>query len=599
MLAVVGCSDGPNPSLPDAGADEDVRSVAPDAIDATEATDGADSTSRSRWDDADRDGELNGFDNCPDAPNTEQKDGDGDGVGDACDNCPQTANRAQVDESADGKGDACQGEMFYDPKRDSDGDGTRDVVDLCPGTANKEQKDPDGDGRGNACDNCPTTSNYFQGDSDGDGTGDACEKRPSGKICNRKTAKFKLLKPNIYFVIDRSTSMRDRDGTGKTRMKRAKNGLDQIARALHDKVRMVASTYPCAHRNDACSKLNKEFLALGDHTRQEIVASYRSNYSHGFCPHGNTNNLPGLDIETGGKHCTPTGSALKDVHTNKRHTDTNDPLSGKRQKAVVLITDGCGCGHCGPGEETLANRWAGRLKSDGIPVYTVGFNSTCGELNQVAKRGGTDAGGNGNPRYYKASNASQLAGVLGKISKKVISCTYKLKTPGGKLAGDELWVKVAGSFLPEKKYDYDESSGTLKLAPSACRRLKQTAAGGSTPLEIVAGCPTKCSSSKEVCDYRDNNCNGAVDEKCDDCNPEVCDQKNNDCDDETDERCPTCGIVGASCRSDDECCFSTCHEGTCGHPCHPIGSTCTEDSDCCSKTCSIPPSGDTGRCRGG
>jgi hypothetical protein len=74
--------------------------------------------------DRDGDGAANGADNCPGAPNPNQRNCDGDGLGDACD---------------------------------------PDFVDT------------DADGWANACDNCPVRRNPSQSDLDQDGLGDACE----------------------------------------------------------------------------------------------------------------------------------------------------------------------------------------------------------------------------------------------------------------------------------------------------------------------------------------------------------------------------------------------------------------------------------------
>jgi len=55
----------------------------------------------------DRDGVLDGVDNCADVPNVGQADGDVDAVGDACDNCSAKANGDQGDFDADGVGNVC------------------------------------------------------------------------------------------------------------------------------------------------------------------------------------------------------------------------------------------------------------------------------------------------------------------------------------------------------------------------------------------------------------------------------------------------------------------------------------------------------------
>jgi len=57
--------------------------------------------------DADGDGVLNAYDNCPAARNPDQKNSDTDKLGDACDNCPNVANLDQTDWDNDGVGNAC------------------------------------------------------------------------------------------------------------------------------------------------------------------------------------------------------------------------------------------------------------------------------------------------------------------------------------------------------------------------------------------------------------------------------------------------------------------------------------------------------------
>ncbi len=77
------------------------------------------------------------------------QDADADGVVNAFDNCPNTSNHDQADIDRDGIGDVCDG--------DDDNDGYADASDNCPLLHNPDQADQDGDHVGNVCDDCWST----------------------------------------------------------------------------------------------------------------------------------------------------------------------------------------------------------------------------------------------------------------------------------------------------------------------------------------------------------------------------------------------------------------------------------------------------------
>ena len=133
--------------------------------------------------DDDGDGVLDTKDVCPLVPDPGQADLDGDGKGDACDDDldgdkdPNAIDCAPADpkihhaavESCNGIDDDCDGAVD-DGYSDLDQDGIADCMD----------DDDDGDGVLDGADNCPVTPNGDQLDTDGDGKGDACEDDSDG-----------------------------------------------------------------------------------------------------------------------------------------------------------------------------------------------------------------------------------------------------------------------------------------------------------------------------------------------------------------------------------------------------------------------------------
>ncbi len=514
---------------------------------------------RDPWADSDNDGFIDRFDNCPDADNPDQVDSEGDGIGDACDNCLDAANFDQTDMDGNGIGDACEDGEYYDPNRDDDGDGTPDSADNCGGVSNPDQADTDGDSLGDACDNCPNVANYDQADADMDGSGDACSPVPTGMLCGEQQSMFEVVEPNIYILLDTSSSM------GSSGISSAQSSLNQIADALASDVRFGFGNY----FTGSCPGLNHR-LDMGLHTAAALKSSWA-----------------GLAASGG----TPTAGALDAVLNQGLLSDPNDPIDMQRAKALVLVTDGepNSCETNGNSQ----NR-AMALANAGIPVYVVGFNFGGNEstLQAIATAGGT-------ANYYTANNTNALTATLQSIAAQAIACSYVLNP--APQDPNKIWVEIAGNAVARNDYTYDATTNTLSLSQTACTTLQNATPQGMTPpLKIILGCATECMPDVEVCDYMDNDCDGDIDEGCEGCSPEICDGIDNDCDDQIDEGCPDCVLDGETCETHADCCNGNCREdlGVCGPPCRPLNASCRDNSDCCSGQCA-KQGGDVGVCIGG
>lgn len=521
------------------------------------------------WADTDGDGILDRFDNCPGEPNSDQLDSDGDGIGDACDNCPDAANFDQTDTTGNGIGDPCDEATapdYYDPLRDDDGDGIPDTQDNCVGVDNPDQLDSDGDGIGDACDNCPFVANYDQTDTTGDDVGDACSPVPVGMECGEQTTDFQIVEPNIYMLLDRSGSM------GSAGMSQAASALDAIADQLFNDVRFGFGTF----RTGSCPGLEHR-LDMGLHAANTMKATWS-----------------GLGA-TGG---TPTAGSMRAVREQNLLSETGDMIDALRTKALVLMTDGSP-NSCEQNGNSIAE--AAAYQALGIPVYVVGFRFGGAEstLDAIATAGGTDAsGGTGGDRFYTANNTADLVTVLENIASQAIACQYTLDmTPPDP---NKVWVEIDGNPVPidpTNGFTYDAPSNTVTIHGTSCTTLRGLDANVvMNPLKITLGCLTECEPETEICDYKDNDCDGVIDEGCEACEPEICDGTDNDCDGSIDEGCPDCNFDGETCSVDEDCCNNSCVDGVCGPPCRPADTSCRSNADCCSGQCGKMAGQEVGSC---
>lgn len=509
--------------------------------------------------DSDGDGVLDRSDNCPTVANASQADQDLDRRGDACDNCVRWANYAQADSDGDKVGDACE------QLPDRDGDGVPDAQDNCIAVANagSPQVDVDGDNVGDACDNCPTAANAGQQDSDADRRGDACDDNdlPAGSTCAEATTQANPVKPNLYFLLDRSYSM-VLGMSAPTRLDTLKSALDTLAGTDATPGSVVTNfnvgigVFPGAGRANStagsCSPadLPVQLLAMGTHTAGAFRGAYASLTANGY---------------------TPTDVTMAEVRERALYNLSNDPLQTSRPKAVVLITDGepnsCTTGTPNRIGETVTQ--ARKLAALGIPVYVLGFTGVNSEVMRAIGFAGSRTQGAQLPtvscserwcptigsatgcttasaspgcicdleesdlrdgyspagcnRYqdmvgtwYPVSSTQSIVSALNTIITRTVSCTLPVTAAGGRTPDPAIarvrFVNGATNVLLTRDVDYTLTGTTVQLLGAACSTLQNAVIGSpSAHVEVDLGCA--CVPTTEVCgDGVDNDCNGRVDE---------------------------------------------------------------------------------------
>lgn len=314
-------------------------------------------------------------------------------------------------------------------------------------------------GNGGVCNGTTCEPNTSGGECVGDESclaGETCNEGHCG--CNGVAFQAEPVVPNMLIVFDRSNSMNQAGGGGKTKWTIAKEALNLLLDDHGTNVRFGLDMF-AANNDCAAGNVN---VGVGDNTAGTISdtiadASAASN--------------------------TPIRSTMSALRSYAGLKDTNHP------NYVLLITDGeesCSGLFDDPPSTPVQQL---RNQTPSVKTFVVGFGSgvSAGQLNDIAVKGGTALAGP--TKYYQANDAAQLSDALDTILGTVLSCSYTLDQVPEDLG--ELYVyeddaPIGQDTTHANGWDYDPATGELTFYGAACDALES---GSVTDLSIVYGCP--------------------------------------------------------------------------------------------------------------
>ena len=302
--------------------------------------------------------------------------------------------------------------------------------------------------------------------------------------------------PNLYFVLDHSTSMKEMDKWTNMR-----TVVADLMTQIGPGARFGAAMFPPAPGTVNCGP-GAEVMSVRQGDTQGMTANAFL-AATASTPNGGTPTAATLRAlrpklmelsggstfvilaTDGGPNCNPDLSCQVGACTlNIDANDMSCPAGGPNNCcAAPPATNGIGCL-----DGTATAEAAAELDTAGIQTFVMGIPGSAPYstvLDEIAVAGGTSR--SSEPLYFRVdtSDTGALAGALAQIAMQTgAGCTFSLKTPPSHPEGAQVTVGGAG-VAPGGQDGWSLSGSTLTLGGASCSAARNA---GAMAVKLIDGC---------------------------------------------------------------------------------------------------------------
>lgn len=292
--------------------------------------------------------------------------------------------------------------------------------------------------------------------------------------CGGQSVGGEVVPPNLLVVLDRSCSMTDGIGGGKTKWMAAVAALESLTTKYAGKLRFGLTLFPDTVKPDCAQDVIPVPVAAGNEAKiQSLLTSALTKADPYF----------------------PNGPCVTNIDAAMLQAKTEPALGDPTRKSfVALVTDGAqsDCNVGGGDNGTI--QAVKDLAASGVHTFVVGFGSGVDAklLDSCAAAGGEARTGTPH-KYFDAADQASLDAALDTIAAATLSCDLKLASapPNGDpnlvyVFFDDAPPAVARDASHTDGWDYDPARQTVTFYGATCARVKS---GAIKKESVVFGCP--------------------------------------------------------------------------------------------------------------